>query len=113
LRITVAEILRQSGYTTAWVGKNHNTPVWETSEIGPFDRWANGVGFDYFLGFDAGDTSQYERRGLYCSRLVYGLRASTMLYPLPNTNTFDVRQMIRSRSTMVRMRSRNFHNNRC
>src|SRR6516225_8464641 len=48
-----------------------------------------------------------ERRGLYCSRSVYGLRASTMLYPLPNTNTFDVRQMIRSRSTMVRMRSRN------
>jgi hypothetical protein len=24
---TVAEILRQNGYATAWVGKNHNTPV--------------------------------------------------------------------------------------
>jgi arylsulfatase len=57
---TVAEILRQNGYATAWVGKNHNTPVWETSEIGPFDRWANGLGFDYFYGFNAGDTSQYE-----------------------------------------------------
>ena len=57
---TAAEILRQNGYATAWVGKNHNTPVWETSEIGPFDRWANGLGFDYFYGFNSGDTSQYE-----------------------------------------------------
>src|SRR5882762_5954376 len=57
---TVAEILRQNGYATAWIGKNHNTPVWETSEIGPFDRWANGLGFDYFYGFNSGDTSQYE-----------------------------------------------------
>lgn len=57
---TVAEILRQNGYATAWVGKNHNTPVWETSEIGPFDRWPNGMGFDYFYGFNSGDTSQYE-----------------------------------------------------
>src|SRR3954470_15188510 len=57
---TVAEILRQNGYATAWVGKNHNTPVWETSEIGPFDRWANGFGFDYFYDFIPGDTSQYE-----------------------------------------------------
>src|SRR4029079_6211479 len=36
---TVAEILRQSGYATAWIGKNHNTPAWETSEVGPFDHW--------------------------------------------------------------------------
>jgi len=57
---TAAEILRQNGYATAWVGKNHNTPIWETSEIGPFDRWANGLGFDYFYGFNSGDTSQYE-----------------------------------------------------
>lgn len=57
---TAAEILRQNGYATGWVGKNHNTPIWETSELGPFDRWASGLGFDYFYGFNAGDTSQYE-----------------------------------------------------
>ncbi len=44
---------------------------------------------------------------------VYGLLASTMLYPLLKTKTFDVRQIMRSRSTMVRMRSRNFHSSRC
>src|SRR5215813_6210488 len=66
---TVAEILRQNGYATAWVGKNHNTPAWETSEVGPFDRWANGLGFDYFYGFNAGDMNHwnpvlYENRNL-------------------------------------------------
>ncbi len=32
---TVGEVLRQNGYMTAWVGKNHNTPTWETSAAGP------------------------------------------------------------------------------
>jgi arylsulfatase A-like enzyme len=57
---TVSEILRQNGYATAWIGKNHNTPPWETSEVGPFDHWPSGLGFDYFYGFNSGDTSQFE-----------------------------------------------------
>ncbi|WP_216665537.1 arylsulfatase [Pseudoruegeria sp. HB172150] len=55
---TVAEILRQNGYITAWFGKNHNTPVYETSAMGPYDHWPNGLGFDHFYGFMAGDTNQ-------------------------------------------------------
>ncbi|GIQ73952.1 arylsulfatase [Bradyrhizobium sp. RD5-C2] len=55
---TVAEVLRQNGYATAWIGKNHNTPIYETSTIGPFDHWPNSLGFDYFYGFMAGDTNQ-------------------------------------------------------
>src|SRR6516225_7843538 len=55
---TVAETLRQNGYITAWFGKNHNTPIYETSAMGPFDHWPNGLGFDYFYGFMAGDTNQ-------------------------------------------------------
>jgi arylsulfatase A-like enzyme len=57
---TVAEILKENGYATAWIGKNHNTPAWETSEVGPFDHWPSGLGFDYFYGFNSGDTSQFE-----------------------------------------------------
>ena len=56
---TVGEVLRQNGYATAWIGKNHNTPAWETSAVGPFNRWANGLGFDYFYGFNAGDMNQW------------------------------------------------------
>ena len=66
---TVGEVLRQNGYMTAWIGKNHNTPTWEASAAGPFDRWANGLGFDYFYGFNGGDMNHwnpvlYENRNL-------------------------------------------------
>ena len=57
---TVAEVLRQNGYNTAWIGKNHNTPIWETSPNGPFTHWPTGLGFNYFYGFNAGDLSQWE-----------------------------------------------------
>lgn len=56
---TFAEIIREYGYANAWFGKNHNVPDWETSIVGPFDRWADGLGFDYFYGFVGGDTDQF------------------------------------------------------
>jgi arylsulfatase len=56
---TIAEVLRQNGYMTAWIGKNHNTPTWEASLAGPFDHWANGLGFDYFYGFNGGDMNHW------------------------------------------------------
>lgn len=56
---TIGEVLRQNGYMTAWIGKNHNTPTWEASAAGPFDHWANGLGFDYFYGFNGGDMNHW------------------------------------------------------
>ena len=47
---TIAEILKDNGYATALIGKHHNTPNWETSQAGPFDRWPTGMGFQYFYG---------------------------------------------------------------
>ncbi len=55
---TVGRVLRDQGYDTAWFGKNHNTPEWELGPMGPFDRWPNGMGFDYFYGFSLGATHQ-------------------------------------------------------
>ena len=53
------EILRLNGYSTAQFGKCHEVPVWETSPVGPFDRWPTGSGFEYFYGFVAGETNQW------------------------------------------------------
>ena len=57
---SIAEILKDNGYSTAAFGKWHNTPVWEISTSGPFDRWPAGLGFEYFYGFLGAQTSQWE-----------------------------------------------------
>ncbi len=59
---SVAEVLRQNGYSTAAFGKWHNTPIWEISPVGPFDHWPTGLGFEYFYGFMGGESSEWEPR---------------------------------------------------
>ncbi|MCB0988312.1 MAG: arylsulfatase [Microthrixaceae bacterium] len=56
---TLAQVLRMNGYSTGAFGKMHQTPPWETSPSGPFDRWPTGEGFDKFYGFLGGDTHQF------------------------------------------------------
>jgi arylsulfatase A-like enzyme len=56
---SIGEILRQNGWNTAWFGKDHNVPDWETSQAGPFDRWPTGLGFEKFYGFIGGDMNQW------------------------------------------------------
>lgn len=68
---TIGEILRQNGYITAWFGKNHNTPAYEASVMGPFDHWPNALGFDHFYGFMAGDTNQI-RPNMFCNQNALG-----------------------------------------
>ena len=55
-------MLHHYGYKSAAFGKWHNTPANQTTAMGPFDRWPTGHGFDYFYGFLAGETSQWEPR---------------------------------------------------
>jgi arylsulfatase len=56
---TIAEVLRLYGYNTGAFGKMHQTPVWEVSTSGPFDRWPTGEGFEKFYGFVGAETNQW------------------------------------------------------
>jgi arylsulfatase A-like enzyme len=59
---TLPKVLGAYGYNTAAFGKWHNTLATETTAMGPFALWPTGeaIGFDYFYGFLAGETSQWE-----------------------------------------------------
>jgi arylsulfatase len=59
-KATIGRILKDNGYATSWFGKNHNTPVYTASQIGPFDQWPIGMGFEYFYGFVGGDSNQWQ-----------------------------------------------------
>jgi arylsulfatase len=63
-KATVGKILKDNGYATSWFGKNHNTPSFQSSAIGPFDQWPTGLGFEYFYGFMGGDTNQWQPANL-------------------------------------------------
>ena len=60
-----AAALRENGYSTAWIGKNHNVPTWAASPQGPFTNWPIGEGYDFFYGFVGGDTSQWQPGNLF------------------------------------------------
>ncbi len=57
---SIAQILRANGYNTAAIGKWHLTPDSQQGPAGPFDRWPNALGFDYFWGFLGGEDSQFD-----------------------------------------------------
>ncbi|AGH48937.1 sulfatase [Sphingomonas sp. MM-1] len=56
---TIAHILRNAGYSTFWIGKNHNVPV-DAFSIGASKKaWPLGLGYDRFYGFIGGETNQW------------------------------------------------------
>src|SRR6187200_1593170 len=57
---SIAKILQGNGYNTAAIGKWHLTPDAQQGAAGPFDRWPNALGFDYFWGFLGGETGQFD-----------------------------------------------------
>jgi arylsulfatase A-like enzyme len=79
---SIAEVLRYHGYSTAAFGKWHNTPDWETSAAGPFFRWPTGKGFDYFYGFQGGETSQYNPQLFQNTRAVEPAKTPEQGYTL-------------------------------
>ena len=78
---TIGTVLKANGYATAWFGKDHNTPSYQSSQAGPFNQWPNGMGFDYFYGFVGGDTSQWQPN-LY--------RNTTAIYPFQRNPSWNL-----------------------
>ncbi len=81
-KATIGKILKDNGYRTSWFGKNHNTPAFQASAIGPFDQWPIGMGFEYFYGFMGGDTNQWQPANL--------ARNTTYIYPFQGNPNFNL-----------------------
>ena len=56
---TLAEVMRRAGWSTFWIGKNHNVPVDDLHAGGTKETWPLHQGWDRFYGFLGGETSQW------------------------------------------------------
>jgi arylsulfatase len=56
---SVANYLQEEGYVNYALGKWDHTPLYEVSQVGPFDRWPSGEGFDHAYTFMAADVHQF------------------------------------------------------
>lgn len=56
---TIAEILREEGYSTYAIGKWHLAPSDQLSAVGPFEHWPLGRGFEKYYGFLEALTDQF------------------------------------------------------
>jgi arylsulfatase A-like enzyme len=56
---SVAKIMQLHGYVNYALGKWDHTPLYEVSQVGPFERWPSDEGFDHYYGFMAADADQY------------------------------------------------------
>ena len=56
---SVANYLEEEGYVNYALGKWDHTPLYEVSQVGPFDRWPSGEGFQHAYTFMAADVHQF------------------------------------------------------
>ncbi|HWM12650.1 MAG TPA: arylsulfatase [Solirubrobacteraceae bacterium] len=55
----MATVLRDAGWSTFWIGKNHNIPVDAWTMGSSKKDWPLGLGYDRFYGFVGGETNQW------------------------------------------------------
>lgn len=56
---TIGQVLQDNGYSTFWLGKNHNVPTEDISGGGSRSEWPLQKGFDRFYGFLGGETNNW------------------------------------------------------
>ncbi|MDH6282420.1 arylsulfatase [Prescottella agglutinans] len=57
--VTMANLLRDAGWSTFWVGKNHNVPIDEWTAGASKKGWPLAQGYDRFYGFIGGETNNW------------------------------------------------------
>jgi arylsulfatase A-like enzyme len=56
---TIGQVLQDNGWSTFWLGKNHNVPVSDLASGASKSEWPLQKGFDRFYGFIGGETNQW------------------------------------------------------
>ena len=56
---TIGQVLQDNGYSTFWLGKNHNVPEQDVAPGGSRQEWPLAKGFDRYYGFLGGETNQW------------------------------------------------------
>ena len=57
--VPMAHLLRDAGWSTMWVGKNHNVPIDSWAAGASRKEWPLAQGYDRFYGFIGGETNQW------------------------------------------------------
>lgn len=56
---TIGQVLQDNGWSTYWLGKNHNVPEPDVAPGASRHEWPLQKGFDRFYGFLGGETNQW------------------------------------------------------
>ncbi len=56
---TIGQVLQDNGWSTFWLGKNHNVPEQDVAAGASRKEWPLQKGFDRYYGFLGGETSQW------------------------------------------------------
>ncbi|MBF4464357.1 arylsulfatase [Flavobacterium sp. LC2016-12] len=56
---TIAQVLQENGWSTFWIGKNHNVPEQDVASGASRKQWPTQLGFDRYYGFLGGETNQW------------------------------------------------------
>ena len=56
---TIGQVLQENGWSTFWIGKDHNVPEQDVASGASRTQWPTQLGFDRFYGFLGGETNQW------------------------------------------------------
>jgi arylsulfatase len=57
--MTIGQVLQDAGWSTYWLGKNHNVPEQDIASGASRSEWPLSKGFDRYYGFLGGETNQW------------------------------------------------------